>query len=155
MFGIVPIVKALSVIAVVLAILVGGYYITGLRAELAVSEENSKKLTEAVEMQQEAMKGIIEDQNKIREINTELTDTIKKQTQDVNSLRDRFSTSANGDARDIGKTALAKPKVVENVINKASAKALRCMEIASGSPLTKDELNEKNSECPSLTGAGK
>ena len=155
MFGIGPIVKALSVIAVVLAILVGGYYITGLRAELAVSEENSKKLTQAVEMQQEAMKGIIEDQNKIRQLNTELNDTIKKQAQDVNSLRDRFSTSANGDARDIGKTAIAKPKVVENVINKASAKALRCMEIASGSPLTKDEMNEKNSECPSLTGTGK
>ena len=155
MFGIGPIIKALSVIAIVLSIMVGGYYITGLRAELAISEENSKKLTQAVEMQREAMQAMIEDQKKIQKLNEELNQTILKQQQDVSSLKDRFAKSASGESRDIGKAAMARPTVIQNVINKASIKAIRCMEIASGSPLTKEELNEPNSECPALTTPNK
>ena len=57
--------------------------------------------------------------------------------------------------RDIGKLAIEKSKVIERIINKASDKAARCMEIASGSPLTEEEKNatkksEINTECPSL-----
>ena len=37
------------------------------------------------------------------------------------------------------------------IINKASDSAVRCMEIASGSPLTEEELNgSPNRECPSF-----
>ena len=58
-------------------------------------------------------------------------------------------------SRDIGKTAIAKDKVIQRIINKASAAALRCVEISSGSPLTEKELNatkksEINRECPSI-----
>jgi predicted nuclease with TOPRIM domain len=155
MFGVGSIIKALSALIIVLTVALGVYYVSGLRAQLAVSEENSKKLSNAVEQQKEAMDSIIADQKKISKINNELNETIRKQAQDVNSLRDRFSKSANGESRDIGKTAVAKPEAIQNVINKASAKALRCMEIASGSPLTKEEQNETNSECPALTGSSK
>jgi predicted nuclease with TOPRIM domain len=153
MFGVGAIIKALSALIIVLTVAIGVYYVSGLRAQLAVSEENSKQLATAVEQQKEAMDAIIADQKKIAKINNELNENIRKQTQDVNSLRDRFSKSANGETRDIGKTAAVKPEVIRNVINKASTKALRCMEIASGSPLTKEEQNEKNSECPALTGS--
>lgn len=155
MFGIGQSAKAIAIIAGILCAIIGVWYVSGLRADLAVSEENSRKLTQAVELQKEAMQSIIKDQNKIREINSELNDTVKRQTQDVTNLREKFSISSGGESRDIGKAAVVKPKVIESVINRASAKALRCMEIASGSPLTKDEINEKNSECPSLTGTGK
>ena len=70
---------------------------------------------------------------------------------ELNDLDKRF-TKGN---RDIGKTAIAKDKVIQRIINKASAAALRCVEISSGSPLTEKELNatkksEINRECPSI-----
>mgnify|MGYP000636873426 CR=1 FL=1 len=51
--------------------------------------------------------------------------------------------------------AASKPGLVEKVIDNASNNVLRCLEIASGSPLTEDEINatkrsEINSECPDL-----
>ena len=155
MFGLGSIIKALSVIVVVLTLALSAWYVTGIRAELAISEENSKKLLSAVESQKAAMDQIIADQKKIKKLNDELNDTIRKQQQDMSSLKDRFTKSANGETRDLGKTAVAKPTAIQNVINKASAKAIRCMEIASGSPLTKEELNEPNSECPALTTPNK
>ena len=45
--------------------------------------------------------------------------------------------------------------MIQRIINKASAAALRCVEISSGSPLTEKEINatkksEINRECPSI-----
>jgi DNA-binding protein H-NS len=153
MFGLGSIIKVVATLIIVLTLVLVGRYFMNMQAALAISEENSKKLQQAVETQREAMEGIIKDQQRIREANDQLNDTIRKQTADVNNLRDKFSTSANGESRDIGKTAIAKPDSIQRVINKASSKAIRCMEIASGSPLTKDEQNEKNSECAALTGS--
>ena len=55
MFGVGSIIKALSVIVVVLTLALSAWYVTGIRAELAISEENSKKLLSAVESQKAAM----------------------------------------------------------------------------------------------------
>ena len=38
-------------------------------------------------------------------------------------------------------THTKKPKPIERIINKGSAQALRCVEIAMGSPLTEKEKN--------------
>ena len=52
---------------------------------------------------------------------------------------------------DIGNLAENKPGLVERIINGASKSAARCVEIASGSPLTEEELNgTPNRECPSF-----
>ena len=56
---------------------------------------------------------------------------------------------------DVGKLAIAKTKSIERITNGASALATRCIEIASGSPLTEAEKNatkksEINTECPSI-----
>ena len=61
----------------------------------------------------------------------------------------------NKGARDFGKLANEKPKLVEKIINKGSLRAGRCIEIAGGSPLTEKELlatkkSEINTECPSI-----
>ena len=50
---------------------------------------------------------------------------------------------------------LIEPGAVERVINKGADNATRCIEIASGSPLTEEEKNatkksEINPECPSI-----
>jgi hypothetical protein len=77
-----------------------------------------------------------------------LVNVLKK---DLEDLDKRF----NKKNRDVGKLAIAKTKSIERITNGASALATRCIEIASGSPLTEAELNatkksEINSECPSI-----
>ena len=79
-----------------------------------------------------------------REVETgkEVNDKLE---QDKKNLSDRLGK------HDLGNLAENKPGLVEKIINKASDSAARCMEIASGSPLTEEELNGKpNRECPSF-----
>ena len=61
----------------------------------------------------------------------------------------------NKGTRDLGKTAMERPEAMERIVNKASDKALRCVEIAGGAKLTEAEIkatkkSEINSECPTL-----
>jgi hypothetical protein len=78
----------------------------------------------------------------------ELVSNLKK---DLDDLDKRF----NKKDRDIGKLAIDRTAAIERVINKGSENAKRCIEIASGSPLTEEEKNatkksEINPECPSI-----
>jgi hypothetical protein len=155
MFGAGAMIKAIVALIMVVIFAVSGWWITGLRADLAVSQENSRKLVEAIDRQQDAIKKMQEDQEKIRQINNDLDTTIKLQNKDVENLRDRFSQNAKGEARDFGKTAVAKPQSLERAVNRGTVNALRCLEIASGAPLTDLEKNaikpnEINRECPAL-----
>jgi len=155
MFPIGTVVKAVVALIIVLVIAGGLWYVTGLRADLAVSQENNRKVTEAVTQQQEVIKQIQADQQKIKDINNELNTTIKLQNRDFENLKDRFNTAANGEKRDFGKTASSKPLAVERAVNRGTVNAMRCLEIASGAALTEKELaatkpSEINKECPSL-----
>lgn len=152
MFVVIRLVLILTIIG---AIGGGLWYVTGLRADLAISAENSKKMEEAILQQQIAMEQLQVDQAKIREANEELNNTIKSQNQDMNALKNRFNTNADGSARDIGKIALEKPASIERAVNRGTKNALRCIEIASGAPLTSEEesantTGEINKECPSI-----
>jgi hypothetical protein len=56
---------------------------------------------------------------------------------------------------DLGYLAQSKPKLVENMVDKATQDVVRCFEIESGSPLTKEETNAKkpseiNSSCSDI-----
>lgn len=153
--GITSIIRIVAVLVIVLVSAAGFWYVSGLRADLAISKENAKKLESAVDSQKQVIELIKADQEKIQKINNELTTTVKKQNQDVQDLRDRFNTSASGKQRDIGEIAVAKTKSVEKIINNATVNSLRCIEIASGSPLTEAEKNANspdkiNTECPSM-----
>ena len=155
MFGVGAALKAIVALIIVLVIAGGFWYVTGLRADLAVSQENARKMTEAVEKQQEAIAQMQQEQQKIKELNNELNTTIKLQNKDMENLKDRFTTSANGEKRDFGKAAAKKPASLERAVNRGTVNALRCLEIASGAPLTEAEKNatkpsEINRECPSL-----
>ena len=140
-------------ITLVMIIGIGGAltYVFKLRADNAVLKANNLVLEQSVESQ----KMVIEQQKKdfetILETNKKLTTLSNNLQQELNDLDKRFT---KGD-RDIGKTAIAKDKVIQRIINKASASALRCVEISSGSPLTEKEINatkksEINTECPSI-----
>jgi TolA-binding protein len=148
-------IKIVAALIIVLVVAAGLWYVTGLRANLAISEENTRKMTEAVQQQQEVIEQIRVDQQKIKELNSELNTTIRLQNKDVENLKDRFNQSASGEKRDFGRTASAKPSAVERAVNRGTQNALRCLEIASGAPLTEAEKNatkpsEINRECPSL-----
>jgi len=63
--------------------------------------------------------------------------------------KDKEDLSKRLGKHDIGNLAENKPKLVERIINGASKSAARCVEIASGSPMTEEELNgTPNRECP-------
>ena len=159
MFGSTAVIKIVAALAIVMIVAGGLWYITGLRADLAISEENSKKLIDGIAQQQAAIESIQADQARIRSLNNELTATVKAQNKDLTSLRDRFNTAANGDSRDFGALAAVKPAAIERAVNAGTANALRCFELASGAPLTDKEKNAKlpteiNKECPALANPG-
>lgn len=155
MFPIGVIIKSIVTLIVVAVIAIGFWWITGLRADLATSQANTEKLKNAVEAQHAAIEQMKAEQEQIREMTKAVNDQVKKQNNDVNALRDRFNTNARGEKRDWGKAAAEKPAQVERAVNRGTVNALRCLEIASGSPLTQAEKSatkpeEINKECPSI-----
>ena len=145
------------IIILIIVLLVGGalWYVTGMREQLAISEENNKKLVDAVDVQREVIDQIKKDVGMIQESNQQLASTIQSQNKDLNSLQNRFNTNADGSSRDIGKIAISNPTGIERAINRGTINAIRCLEVASGAQLTLEERNAKtaseiNKECPSL-----
>ena len=124
----------------------GGYlYVQKLQKDNAILKENQLKLEGAVEDQKLVIEQQAEDFRKIRNTLTKLEEVNKKLEQDKADLNKRLGK------HDIGNLAENKPKLVEKIINGASKSAARCVEIASGSPLTEEELNgTPNRECPSF-----
>ena len=131
-------------------------YVYKLKADNAVLKENQIKLEEAVEEQQQVIAQQKEDFDKILQTNKELNNLTQVLQQDLDRLDDKFNkTNASGKKRDIGDLANARPEAIERIINRATGNAIRCVEIAMGSPLTEKEINatkksEINSECPSI-----
>jgi len=145
------------VIVLIIVLMIGGalWYVTSMREQLAISQENNKKLVDAVGVQKEVIDQIKKDVGMIQEANQQLASTIQSQNKDLNSLQNRFNTNADGSQRDIGKIAIANPAGIERAINRGTINAIRCLEVASGAPLTPEERNAKtaseiNKECPSL-----
>ena len=152
MFGISSTIKLVLVLLIIGSLLAAGWYVTSMREQLAISQNNSEKYEQAVLDQQLLIHQIKEDVQSIQKANDELAKVVKNQNKDLNSLQEKFNKrKTDGTVRDIGKMAVRRPQSVERIINNAAKKAIRCLELASGAPLTKDELNGKpNSECPSL-----
>ena len=138
-------------IKLVLAIIVmigagGGYlYVNKLQKDNATLKTNQIKLESAVEDNNKVIEQQIEDINKIRNTLEIVEEEKKKLEKDKDDLNKRLGK------HDIGNLAENKPGLVEKIINKASKNAQRCVEIASGSPLTEEELNgTPKRECPSF-----
>jgi predicted nuclease with TOPRIM domain len=143
------IIKAVVALIIVLIVAGGAWYVTGLRADLAVSEMNNQKLKDGIDQQQALMEKMRVDIAQIQSINKDLQAQNQKQREDVTNLSKKF------DKRDLGVVAAEKPEVIEKLVNRGSKNALRCLELASGAPLNDVEKNAKtpteaNRECPSL-----
>ncbi len=124
----------------------GGYlYVQKLQKDNATLKSNQIKLESAVEDQKNVIESQAADFKKIRGTLDKLETENAKLKKDKDSLTKRLGK------HDIGNLAENKPGLVERIINGASKNATRCAEIASGSPLTEEELNgTPNRECPSF-----
>jgi len=139
-------------IGIISAALIGGAaYVMKLRSDNAILKANQIKLESAVAEQKNLIENQKKDFEEILAANKKINQLVNNLKKDLDDLDKRF----NKNDRDIGKLAKEKPAVIERVINKGSDNATRCIEIASGATLTKEELNatkksEINPECPSL-----
>ena len=136
----------IGLVLVMLAGAGGGYlYVQKLQKDNATLKANQIKLESAVEDQKAVIESQAADFKKIRSTLTKLEEENAKLQKDKKDLSKRLGK------HDIGNLAENKPGLVERIINGASKSAARCVEIASGSPLTEEELNgTPNRECPSF-----
>ena len=124
----------------------GGFlYVKKLQKDNETLKLNQVKLEEAIQDSNEVIEQQQKDFKKIRNTITNLENENAKLKKDKDDLSKRLGK------HDIGNLAENKPGLVEKIINKASDSAMRCIEIASGSELTEEELNgTPNRECPSF-----
>ena len=136
----------IALIVILLAGAGGGYlYVNKLQKDNAILKTNQVKLESAVQESNQVIEQQTKDLKKIRSTLKKVEEVNAKLQKDRDALNNRLGK------HDIGNLAENKPGLVEKIINKASDSAARCMEIASGSPLTEEELNGKpNRECPSF-----
>ena len=124
----------------------GGYaYVQKLQKDNAILKTNQVKLETAVADNNAVIEQQTKDLKQIRSTLSNLEEEKKKLQADKDNLSKKLGK------HDIGELAEKKPGLVEKIINKASDSAARCVEIASGSQLTEEELNgTPNRECPSF-----
>jgi len=133
------------------AVIGAGVYVMKLQRDNVILKENAIKLEGAISEQKTLIENQKKDFAEILEANKKINELVGNLKKDLDDLDKRFSKKD----RDIGKLAIDRTKVIERIINKGSDNATRCIEIASGSPLTEDEKNatkksEINPECPSI-----
>jgi len=133
------------------AVIGAGAYVMKLQRDNVILKENAVKLESAISEQKQVIENQKKDFAEILEANKKINELVNNLKKDLDDLDKRF----NKGERDIGKLAIERTGAIERVINKGSDNATRCIEIASGSPLTEEEKNatkksEINPECPSI-----
>ena len=136
---------------IITSLLGAGAYVLKLQRDNVILKENAVKLESAISEQKQVIENQKKDFAEILEANKKINELVNNLKKDLEDLDKRFN---KGD-RDIGKLAIERTGAIERVINKGSDNATRCIEIASGSPLTEKEKNatkksEINPECPSI-----
>ena len=133
------------------AVIGAGVYVMKLQRDNAILKENAVKLESAISEQKQVIENQKKDFEEILAANKKINELVNNLKKDLDDLDKRFTKKD----RDIGKLAIERTPAVEKVINKGADNATRCIEIASGSPLTEEEKNatkksEINPECPSI-----
>jgi chromosome segregation ATPase len=126
-------------IGIFISALIGaGGYIFKLQRDNVILKENAVKLESAISEQKQVIENQKKDFEEILNANKKINELINNLKKDLDDLDKRFTKKD----RDIGKLAIDRTKSVERVINKGADNATRCIEIASGSPLTEEEKND-------------
>lgn len=122
---------------------------TNMQEQVRILSVQKETLENAINVQDRTI-GYLQEENKSVQFELEKTyEDLNEARRNVDLLEEKLEKS------DLGLLAERKPWLVQNIINNASDKALRCFEILSGSELTESERNSKsgeefNSECPWL-----
>ena len=144
-------IKVAGVMGIVLLVVLAGFYwyYKDSQAKIMILQANNAKLELAVQTNEQTIKTLQlnyeQAAQQVSQVNTELNDSRSQNKE----LQLRLSK------HEIGALAAAKPGLVQNVINAATANSGRCFELLSGAPLTTKERDAKNakafnSECPWL-----
>jgi hypothetical protein len=120
-----------------------------LLADNTMLTANNSQLEQAIKTQQETIDSLRKDFELASQLQQETWEQFQAANRRVTDLEERLSR------HDLGFLASRRPGLVENVVNDATEEVLRCIEIATGSPLTAQERDailpsEINSECPGL-----
>ena len=146
--------KIFAVLAILTILGSGFTYVMSLRSDLAISESNNVTLQNSVsdlkvsilkqeKKAKEDRKNILE----IQQINMSISTTNNEMQKEMQKLHRRFDIKANGQSRDFGKIARAKPGLINNIINEATVRSNRCFAIVAGAKI---EEGEKNVECQDI-----
>jgi len=144
-------VKLIMTMVMVIVLSGGLTYVFKLKADNATLKANQFKMEQALEAQAKYIEQQKKDFEAIMKANQEVNKLVGNLKKDIDDLDKRF----NKGTRDLGKTAMERPDAMERIVNKASDRALRCVEIAGGAKLTEAEIkatkkSEINSECPAI-----
>jgi cell division septum initiation protein DivIVA len=121
-----------------------------LKADLAVAKQNAERLKEAADLQNQV---IVKQEREITQVQTANEDLSKRNNEldkQVKDLDKKFNVRANGNSRDFGSIAAAKPETVNKLVDKATANVNRCFELATGAKLKE---GESNAECKDLANS--
>lgn len=130
-------------------------YVARLQHNLEIQKKNNETLTIAVQQQKVTIDTMKKEIEEVAARNKQISAVASQRRKEIAELRKRFDTNPDGTPRNFAAEAAANPALMQDKINRASSFAARCLEIASGSPLTEQELkatdpNEINTECPAL-----
>ena len=151
--------SSIKIAMVVVALLTAGggfLHYKSVKADLETAKANNILLEASIDGQKAVIAQQKADFTAILAANETLQAQNKVLSNEFKALDERFNKiNGQGKVRDIGKLAVERSGSVERVINGATKKAMRCVEIAMGSPLTEKEINatkksQINSECPSI-----
>jgi hypothetical protein len=109
----------------------------------------------AIKIQQTTIKNMEKDIALTRLAQESVRKGVQTNNNDLAKLREKFEKNAKGEPRDFGAVAVKNPSLVTQSVNRGVQHANRCLEIASGAPLTEKEKNAKlkteiNTVCPGL-----
>lgn len=143
-------IKIYILIGVVTIVLLTGRFLynkhTGLVEDLANAKQANQELVEKVEKREEQIETMKKDVKRQQETIGDLIETEREQFNRIQMLEGKLTK--NG--RDIGVLVRKKPELMEKIIDRGAKFRMRCLEIASGSPVTEDDRNANNTVCPQL-----
>lgn len=153
--GVTATIRAIAALLGIIIVAGGLWYVMNLKADLVQARENAAKLEQGIKDQQVLMAQMKIDVEAIQKANRELNETTERLRGEAEALSRKFKSDAQGNARDFGVLARERPDLVQRLVNRGTRAAMRCLELASGAPHTKEELeaksaNEINRECPSI-----
>lgn len=135
------------------AVAVAGYglwkYYEYTQEQIRIYAQNAAVAEQAAQTNLETLEKTQRDLVEVREQFVEVSDKFAVAERRVETLEDKLKR------HELDVLALSKPGLVEKILDNGTQDVLRCLEIASGSPLTEDEKNatkksQINSACPDI-----